>query len=103
VQKQKSLSPLLLRGYEFLSRPNRAPLQALACESAEEKLCLDFNEVQSADGQNAATTSLLKIAHSLGIWMISIIMIHSPIAGAIMDRSERKEILQQTLPKEKQV
>jgi hypothetical protein len=43
----------------------------------------------------------VKIAHSLGMGMISTIMIHSPMAGAMMDRSEPVEILQQTLPTEK--
>ncbi len=44
---------------------------------------------------------MVKIAHSLGIAMIRIIMIHSPMAGAIMDRSEQGEILLQALPTEK--
>jgi hypothetical protein len=43
----------------------------------------------------------VNIVPSLGIGMISIIMIHLPMAGAIMDRYERGKILQQTLPTEK--
>ncbi len=45
----------------------------------------------------------VNIVPSLGIGMISIIMIHLPMAGAIMDRYERGKILQQTLPTEKWV
>jgi hypothetical protein len=45
----------------------------------------------------------VKIAHSLGIGMISINMIYSLMAGVIMDRSEKGEIFQQSLPTEKEL
>ncbi len=60
-------------------------------------------EFQSAEAWVKCSNYLvkLKIAHLLRIGMISIVVIHSPMAGAIMDRSEQGEILKQALQTEK--
>ncbi len=60
-------------------------------------------EFHSAEGWVKCSTDSCKvrIACSLVLGMIRISMICSLMAGAIMDRSEKGEILQQTLPTEK--
>jgi hypothetical protein len=50
-------------------------------------------ELQSAEGWVKCSNYFfkIKVAHSLWMGMISIIMIHSLMAGAVMDRSEQGE------------
>jgi hypothetical protein len=52
-------------------------------------------ELQSTEGWVKCSNYFfeVKIAQLLRIGMISIIMIHSPMGGAIMDRFVRREIL----------
>ncbi len=61
-------------------------VQCLILQNFTEELCQNF---KSAKEWVKCSDYKVKIVHSLGIGTISIMMIHSLMAGAMMDRSER--------------